>query len=96
MCVHSLSTTEGADYLQLPADIIDFGIDAANGSKLGMAQLVVSKQMHLVGDVTWKDGNETNLVHQPLLQHWVLFECSDHHLLPGHPHAANNSQYSAR
>ncbi len=87
---------EGADYLQLPADIIGFGIDAANGSKVGMAQLVVSMQMHLVGDITWKDGNETNLVHQPLLQFWVLFECSDHHLLPSHPHAANNSQYNAR
>ena len=57
----------------------------------GMAKFVVSKQMHLVGDIPWKGGNGTSLFHQPLLQLWVLFECSDHHLLPSHPHAANNS-----
>jgi hypothetical protein len=60
-------------------------------ANFGMAKFVVSKQMHLVGDIAWKDGNGTNLVHQPLLRLWVLFECSDHHLLPSHPHADNNS-----
>ena len=33
MCVHSLSAMEGADFLQVPADVINFGLDAANGSK---------------------------------------------------------------
>ena len=57
--------------------------------------LVCQADVSSLGDITWKNGNGTNLVHQPLLQVWVLFEYSEHHLLPSDPHASNISQYSA-
>jgi len=83
----SLSAMKGADFLRLPADVMH----AANGSNVWCVRADASS----LEDITWKNGNGTNLVHQPLLQVWVLFEYTDHHLLPSHPRASNISQYSA-
>ncbi len=87
----SLSAMKGADVLQLPADVMQFCIHAADGDRVWCVQADASS----LEDFTWKNGNGTNLVHQPLLQVWVLFEYSEHHLLPSDPHASNISQYSA-
>lgn len=83
----SLSSMKGADFLHLPVAVMH----AANSSNVWYVQAKASS----LGDVTWKNDSETNLVHQPLRQVWVLYERSDQHLLLSHPHASNIFQYSA-
>jgi len=62
----SLAAMKTANFLQLPADVMQFCIYAANDGKLWCIQADASS----LGDVTWKNGNGTNLIriHQPLLQ----------------------------